>query len=449
MGKTTEILIVEDSVTQAVRLRYTLEHDGYQVAVASNGVEALRVLQWLTPVIIISDIMMPEMDGFETCRRLKDIPVVLLTALSEPQDVFHALQCGADNLITKPYENQSLLSNLRRILSNIELRRNGIVENSLEVFFAGDKYTLDVSRLQVVDFLLSTYESALQKNQELDLKNQQLKDALESIKTLQANYRQLLETNVDAVLVVDGNGIVRYANPAANVMFTDTEYQLHGKALPFSIVPGDRREMELTRSNGEMVVAEMLVVETGWDGEQVNLAVLRDVTEQVRMREELRQLSLRDQLTGLYNRRGFNLIAEQMVRLASREQRMLFLMYIDMDGMKNINDMLGHQEGDVALCDIAAILCAMFRKADVIGRLGGDEFAVLGFSDGNPSPGLLEQRFADNIVAHNATGSRPFHLSASVGIEFFNPEQPIELDNLLESADMLMYVQKRAKQAIR
>lgn len=463
MRDTADILIVEDSLPQAVRLRYILEHEGYRVTVANNGLEALGALERATPAIIISDVMMPEMDGYELCRRIKtdarwaEIPIILLTALSDPEDVFRALQAGADNFITKPYESQSLLSNLHRILCNIELRKNFSADaiqqvaavshpRLIEVYFAGQKYSLDVSRLQVVDFLLSTYESALRKNQELDRKNQQLNEALESIRTLQANYRQLLDTSVDAVVVVDHDRVVQYANPAANALFADEARQLQGTTLPFHLTLGDRKEIEFIRSSGEQVVAEMRVVQTNWDGKTVYLAVLRDITEHVRMREELRQLSLHDELTGVYNRRGFCLVAEQMLRLASRELRMLFLMYTDLDGMKRINDTYGHQEGDNALCDVAGIFRATFRKADIIGRLGGDEFAVLGFGDGEPPIPALEQRFLDNIDAHNATKNRPYHLSASIGIEYYSPDQPPVLDSLLERADALMYEQKRIKQ---
>lgn len=461
MRDSIQILIVEDSLPQAVRLRYILEHEGYRVTVANNGTEALAALERSLPAVIISDVMMPEIDGYELCRRIKAdarlarIPVVLLTALSDPEDVFRALQAGADNFITKPYENQSLLSNLGRILSNLELRQDNATDaipmagtdsrpHVIEVFFSGHKYSLDVSRLQVVDFLLSTYESALRKNHELDQKNQQLKEALDSIKTLQTNYRQLLETNVDAVVVVDADRIVQYANPAANALFASETQQLQDTTLPFHIAPGDRKEIELIRSNGEQVVAEMRVVKTDWDGKACFLAVLRDITDHVRMREELRQLSLRDELTGLYNRRGFCLIAEQMMKLASRELRSLFLMYTDLDGLKQINDRYGHQEGDVALGQLAGLLRKTFRKSDIIGRLGGDEFAVLGFSDGEMLTPSIEERFQDLINVHNAVETES-QISASVGVEYYSPDQPPTLEPLLERADALMYEHKRQK----
>lgn|GEM_PF-1780785 len=462
MRDNIEILIVEDSLPQAVRLRYILEQEGYRVQVTNNGAEALASLEISNPAIIISDVMMPEIDGYELCRRIKaderwaTIPIVLLTALSDPEDVFRALQAGADNCITKPYKNHSLLSNLDRILSNIELRRNFTADaltdagpRLIEVFFAGQKYSLDVSRLQVVDFLLSTYESALWKNQELDQKNQQLKEALESIRTLQSNYRQLLDTNVDAVVVVNSDRIVQYANPAADALFAGINQELQGTELPINIVKGDRKEIDLTRVNGEQVVAEMRVVQTNWDGQAGYLAVLRDITDHVRMREELRQLSLNDELTGVYNRRGFCLIAERMLNLAARELRTLFLMYIDLDEMKRINDTYGHQEGDIALVGLAGILRGTFRNSDIIGRLGGDEFAVLGFNDGEPIMPSLEGRFQQHINAYNAVRTGAVRLSASIGVEYYSPDQPPELESLLERADAIMYAHKHERQQMK
>ena len=458
MTEPIQVLIVEDSQTQATRLRLILQREGYDVVETHDGVEALAILEETIPAIVISDVVMPEMDGFTLCRsiktdaRLKEIPVVLLTALSEPEDVFKALQAGADNFITKPYENHSLLNNLRRILSNLELRNHAAVaggSGEIEVIFNSQQYRLDVTRTQMADFLLSTYESALHKYQELDLANQQLQMALESNKRLQQNYHLLLETNVDAVVVVDRDGVVRYANPAANSLLVCEAETLEGMTLPFTVSSGECREFQFTGGNGETVVAEMRVVETDWDNEPVNLAVLRDITEHVRMREELRQLSLRDGLTGLYNRRGFTMAAEQLLRLATRDLRAAFIMYIDLDGMKRINDTFGHQEGDVALCDIAHILLTSLRKSDVIGRMGGDEFAVIGLADSDDIPDSLEERIQQNIRHHNTVMDREFELQASVGIDRIHPNESKEIDRILERADERMYQVKRAKHAER
>ncbi|PYV43795.1 MAG: hypothetical protein DMG06_09200 [Acidobacteria bacterium] len=124
------ILVVEDSPTQAEELQYILEQNGYQVSRATNGKKALEAMNKRKPTIVVSDIMMPEMDGYQLCRRIKedkqlqDVPVIFLTALSAPMDVVKGLECGADNFITKPYEENYLLSCIQCILINGEVRKS-------------------------------------------------------------------------------------------------------------------------------------------------------------------------------------------------------------------------------------------------------------------------------------------------------------------------------------
>jgi len=170
----TKVLIVEDSPTQAEQLRYLLENRGFVVSHAEDGARALTYLQKQAPDLIITDIMMPEMDGYELTRRIKgdedtrDIPVILLTMLSDPADVIKGLESGAENFVTKPYEEQHLLSRIEHILVNRELRKGGSPEDGGEVFFAGQKYHLTAERMQIIDFLLSTYETAINKNNQLE-----------------------------------------------------------------------------------------------------------------------------------------------------------------------------------------------------------------------------------------------------------------------------------------
>ncbi len=455
MNSTSHILIVEDSLTQAMRLQHTLDKEGYPVVIARDGLDALEQIRASRPELIISDVVMPRMDGYELCRTIKadpemqDIPVVLLTSLSEPTDVFRALESGADNFVSKPYEETFLLSNLRRMLVNLELRKGHGAEFGIEVFFAGRKHFLNSSRIQIIDFLLSTYESALQKNEELNTSNRQLSDALETNKVLQANYRQLLETNIDAVVAIDRNGVVRYANPAADALFAVATGQLRGCSLGFEIAPGDRKEIEFVNGYGDEIIAEMRVTETNWDGEGVNLAVLRDITEHVRMRDELRRLSLRDELTGLHNRRGLTIHAEQQIQNAMRAGHGTFLAFIDLDEFKPINDTYGHQEGDNALKDLASILSATFRKSDVIGRVGGDEFAVFGIVNDNFAPEALLRHLMERIERHNASGLRPYRLQLSTGFQHYPPNAPETLEDMLEKADALMYEEKRGKKGSR
>jgi CheY-like chemotaxis protein/nitrogen-specific signal transduction histidine kinase len=175
-----EILIVEDSLTQALQLQHFLEQEGYRVTVAHDGSEAVSYLAEHTPSLIISDIVMPLMDGYELCCRVrgneckKDIPIILLTALSDPHDVIKALECGADNFVTKPYNEAFLLSRIQNILLNQELRKQSISEMGIEIFFGGRKHFINSSRMQILDLLFSTYENAVEKNKELERVNNEL-----------------------------------------------------------------------------------------------------------------------------------------------------------------------------------------------------------------------------------------------------------------------------------
>jgi signal transduction histidine kinase len=168
-----KVLVVEDSPTQLERLRYILTESGFKVAVARNGGEALASARASMPALILSDIVMPEMDGYTFCmevRRdeaLKDVPVILLTSLNDPKDVILGLQAGATNFICKPYDDAYLLFRMKNVLVNMEIRKNSVAEMGINIFFGGQKYFITADRLQILDLLLSTYENAVNQNLEL------------------------------------------------------------------------------------------------------------------------------------------------------------------------------------------------------------------------------------------------------------------------------------------
>ena len=186
----TKILIAEDSATQSELLKYMLEEQGFSVATARDGVEALEYLNRNAPAMVVTDVMMPEMDGYELCKRIKTaenrepIPVLLLTKLSEPEDVIKGLECGADGFMTKPYSEENLVSRINYILSNAEVRKKAVSETGLEVVYAGKKHLITSTRIQIFDLLISTYESAVQKTKELEKSLRELKSAHETIRTL-------------------------------------------------------------------------------------------------------------------------------------------------------------------------------------------------------------------------------------------------------------------------
>jgi PAS domain S-box-containing protein len=169
----TEILIVEDSPTQAEQLTYILDQHGYKVLAVNNGRQALSLIDKHNPALVITDIVMPEMDGYELCRQIKslnskqDIPVILLTSLASAEDVLDGLECGADNFITKPYDEEYLLLHVEQIVANRKLFKNERVRVGLEIIFGGKRRFVTADQQQMLTLLISTYEEAVRKNSEL------------------------------------------------------------------------------------------------------------------------------------------------------------------------------------------------------------------------------------------------------------------------------------------
>ena len=172
--------------------------------------------------------------------------------------------------------------------------------------------------------------------------------------------------------------------------------------------------------------------------------VVRDITERKKLEETLRNSSLKDDLTGLFNRRGLLKQAAPYFDFARRQKETLLLLFIDLDGMKRINDEFGHNEGDNALINTAAILNRSFRSSDIIARLGGDEFTVL-VTDLNASKEDAIARLNENLKAYNASETRGHKLSFSIGVATLEPERMTCFEELLEQADQAMYEQKRMK----
>ena len=245
--ETKEILIVEDSPTQAEQLKYLLEQYGYTVLAASSGKQALALLDKHKPLLVVSDIVMPEMDGYELCRQIKsakvrqDIPVILLTSLSDAEDVLNGLECGADNFITKPYNEEYLLSHVEQIIASRKLLKNERVRVGIEIMFGGKRRFVTADQQQMLSLLISTYEEAVRKNADLvktqnmyKLLNERLEDMVEertAALTNEVAERKQLEAeatilarfpseNPNPVLRIDKNGALLFANEASTCLFT-------------------------------------------------------------------------------------------------------------------------------------------------------------------------------------------------------------------------------------
>jgi len=196
---TTRILIVEDSPTQAEQLKYLLEQNNYTVTSANNGKQAIDQISGDRPSLVITDIVMPGMSGYELCKKIKsdeetkDIPVILLTSLANSEDVLEGLACGADNFISKPYNESYLLANIENIIINIKLRKNERVRVGLEIRFGGKNRFITADQQQMLSMLISTYEAAVNRNNELI-------QAQEELTTINERLEELVEERTTELL---------------------------------------------------------------------------------------------------------------------------------------------------------------------------------------------------------------------------------------------------------
>jgi diguanylate cyclase (GGDEF)-like protein/PAS domain S-box-containing protein len=286
----------------------------------------------------------------------------------------------------------------------------------------------------------------------------------EALRQSEERYKNLFDSTLDGIFQANAEGFFTLMNRAgARIFGYETPEEIIGRnALEYWRDPKDRdvyrAELKIRKSvsaypmkarkkNGDPIELESSsrIIE-GDSGNFLGIeGILRDVTERKHMEEELHSMSLRDELTGLYNRRGFMTLAAQELKMADRMKRGIFILYADLDGLKGINDTLGHEEGDMAIKETAVILKKTFRNSDIIGRIGGDEFVIIPIGTAGDNLDVITSRLQKNIDIQNENINRNYTLSLSVGIAYYDPQHPITIDELLTTADALMYAQKRNK----
>ncbi len=205
---TTHILIAEDSSVQALMLRHVLEEQGYQVSVEHNGLSALETASQIQPSLIISDVNMPGMSGYELCRQiraaptLKNVPVILVTSLSEPDDVLLGLKSGADSFVIKPYDKEHLLARVAHALQPA-LRRSAEDTSAVDITFHGQHHQITASRTQILDLLMSTYEATVQRNKELHDSREQLRQRTAEAVSANRFLDSVIENIPDMIFIKD------------------------------------------------------------------------------------------------------------------------------------------------------------------------------------------------------------------------------------------------------
>ncbi|HCY10736.1 MAG: hypothetical protein A2V21_309875 [Deltaproteobacteria bacterium GWC2_55_46] len=338
-GKT--ILVVEKSDT--VSLKPMLQGRGYDVVVARNGAEAIKLARISPPALVLSDVVMPVMDGFTMCRKLKadeglkHIPVVLITNLAAPEDIINGLDSGADGYVTKPFSPEFLLAKAETLLTRPVYVTNNPEERRIEIEYGGRRFEIYAGRAQVVSFLLSTYENAIIQNRELNRVHEELKSLYEKLedkvkertsallaeigerkaaeKALKDNeerFRAVVEAANDAVICLGAPDTIFLWNRKAEEMFGYSASEAIGMRLHEIIVPEKYRERAYEKlakffktGEGEMLGKTIEVTALKRDGTEFSVEVsfsafnvsgswnsvgiIRDISERRRLEENLRQ----------------------------------------------------------------------------------------------------------------------------------------------------------------
>lgn len=193
--------------------------------------------------------------------------------------------------------------------------------------------------------------------------------------------------------------------------------------------------------------AQDYLLKSDIDGKLLRRVVLYGIERQ-RMQMQLFSLSIIDDLTGFYNRRGFMILAEQQMKLASRAKKGLLLFMGDLDGLKQINDVHGHPQGDLAIKKTAEILRQSFRKSDILARLGGDEFAVIAIEAGDDEAEIMRSRLEANLQEFNRREQLPYPLSLSIGYAHFDTQNAVFVEQLIAQADQKLYAAKKLKNRV-
>jgi len=466
------ILVVDDSAETLILLTDILANIGYKVLTASDGHAALRSVKVEVPDLILLDVNMPDMDGYEVCHKLKSderssrIPVIFISGLYDTVNKVKGFNVGGIDYITKPFQLEEVLvrvethlnlSHLQKQLEkqNIQLQREVTERERAEEDLRKHKDHLE--------------EIVVERTTELSIINRELQEEIterrqieKSLQESEELHRTLTERSFAGVYVVQ-DGKFRFINSNAASYAGYQREELMNQKVDQVVHPQDREKVKKNARamlRGELITPyEFRIItkqgQTRWimesvthisyQGKSAILGNSVDITDRKQMEEQILAISITDQLTGLHNRRGFLTLAEQHLKLSSRTKMGMLLFFADLDGMKRINDTLGHEEGDRALTDVAVILKETFRSSDIIARIGGDEFAILTIDTNGISSEIIMTRLQDHVDKHNNKRGRRYKISISMGTAYFDPDNPHSLDELMSHADKLMYDQKRSK----
>lgn len=419
---TRTLLVVDDREANLVAMEALLGDGDWVVHSVSSGEAALQALLDLSVDLVLLDVQMPGMDGYEVARlmrgnpRTRYTPIIFVSAIAHTREsVLRGYASGAVDFILKPFDPQVLKYKINTLLTHEHNRRN------------------------------------------LQLMTQQLDSA-------HAFNASVLNNAAEGILVVGGDGHISFANPAIAKMLQTDIKKLQGTALADHLacpqIPENWRdsdfythwrkgetyrlhEAQLYTAQGDTLPVALSA--SPLPRQQRSMVVIAlDMSVVRSLHVQLETQAVTDSLTGLLNRRGFHQALDSALARVERNGKRIAILYIDLDGFKRINDSLGHDAGDEILCRVAELLETCMRPYDIIARMGGDEFTALLDSLDHPEDAArVAEKLIELISVRHTVQGTEVTLGASIGIAHF-PDSGQSVEELLRSADMAMYEAKRA-----
>ncbi|WP_095081455.1 bifunctional diguanylate cyclase/phosphodiesterase [Pseudomonas sp. Irchel s3h17] len=414
------LLIVDDYPENLISMRALLQRQDWQVMTAASGFEALNLLLEHEVDLVLLDVQMPDMDGFEVARLMRGsqrthlTPIIFLTANEQSQDaVIKGYANGAVDYLFKPFDPLILKPKVQALLEHQRNRR------------------------------------ALQR----------LSQDLEAARAFNAS---VLENAAEGILVVGEEGLIRFANPAISRLLNATVADLQGSELvdflqkphipvwnDSDIYSGYRRgetwrvhDAILRTAPGQQVPVALSCAPLPPEQKAMVVTVL-DMSVVRHLHQQLEFQAVTDPLTGLLNRRGFYQAVETLLPRSERSGSAWVLLYLDLDGFKRVNDLLGHDAGDRVLRWVSEQLKACLRPFDILARMGGDEFTALLDLELPEQAAKIAEKIIERVSICQQIEGMDMALGVSIGIATY-PDCGASLDGLLRASDIAMYEAKRA-----
>lgn len=444
---TARVLIVDDIPTNIRLLEVRLMAEYYEVATATSGPEALSLCESSEIDIILLDVMMPDMDGFEVCRRLKanprtqHIPVVMITALDQPSDRVKGLEAGADDFLTKPVDDMQLMARVKSLA-----RLKSLTDELRARALTGQQIAIE-DAIRAMDTINTAGGSIL-----IIDTDQRHAERIQGYLTPEHDVDILIHP-ADAVLQVTG---MQYELALVAMSLADFDplrvcSQIrtleHTRNLPIILMADEGDRPRVVRAL-DLGVNDYISrpIERNELSARVRTQIRRH-----RYALELRQsvnntmaMAVTDDMTGLYNRRYFDRHLSVMLSKAQSQGRDMALMILDIDHFKAVNDTYGHDVGDMVLKEFAARLKRNIRGIDLACRFGGEEFVVLMPDTDMTQAELVAERVRQAVAERGfeVNAGRPLSVTVSVGVTLHESDADTP-ETLVKRADVALYRAKR------